>query len=71
MKLITTLGAIGFIASTGGRLQGLSWGQILLNMAVFAAITYTSYRIEVQRDKRKRAARRKSRRSSSTANLVK
>ena len=68
MKLITTLGAIGFFASTGGRLQGLSWGQVLLIMTACAAVVYISYRIEVYKDKRKRAARRKPRCSSPTAN---
>lgn len=64
MKLITILGVIGLIASTGGRLQGLSWSQILLNMAVFATVTCISCWLDIQAEKRKRAARRKSRRSS-------
>ena len=68
MKFITVLGEIGFIASTGGTLQGLSWGQVLLNMAACAAVTCISYRLEVQAEKRRRAARRKSRRSPTTAN---
>ena len=70
MKFITMLGAIGFIASTGGRLQGLSWGHVLLNMAACAAVTYISYRLDIQAEKRRRAARRKSRRSSTTANSI-